>query len=70
MGGVPDILDHGKAGIVVEPRSPQSLASALKKLVDDKDLITTLSEKSYKRAREVYSHAKFIDSFESLLELK
>ncbi len=70
VGGIPDILDDGAAGILVEPRAPQQLADALYKLIIDKELREKISMLALRRGNEVYSHSKFIDSFKLLLDLK
>lgn len=70
VGGIPDILDNGVAGILVEPKAPQELAEALYKLITDNNLREEIATRASERAREVYSHSKFIDSFECLLGLK
>lgn len=70
VGGIPDILGDGVAGVLVEPKSPQQIADALYKLIIDDDFREKISMQAFKRSREVYDHTKFIDSFESLLALK
>jgi glycosyltransferase involved in cell wall biosynthesis len=70
VGGIPDILDNGVAGILVKPKAPQELAEALHKLIADNNLREEISTRASERAIEVYSHSKFIDSFECLLGLK
>jgi glycosyltransferase involved in cell wall biosynthesis len=69
VGGIPDILGDGVAGVLVEPKSPQQIADALYKLIIDDDFREKISMQALKRSREVYDHSKFIDSFESLLNL-
>ena len=70
VGGIPDILDHGKAGIVVAPKAPVELANALKTLLDDHGLVERLSKQASIRARSVYSHSACIESYKNLLGLK
>jgi glycosyltransferase involved in cell wall biosynthesis len=70
VGGIPDILNHGKAGIVVAPKAPMELATALKSLLDDHGLVAKLSEQASMRARNVYSHSACIESYKNLLGLK
>lgn len=69
VGGIPDILDQGRAGIIVSPRAPLELADALRLLLDDRDLVASLSDQASKRARNCYSHVACIESYKSLLEL-
>lgn len=35
VDGIPELLEHGRAGVLVPPRDPQALADALRALVDD-----------------------------------
>jgi glycosyltransferase involved in cell wall biosynthesis len=70
VGGVPDILNHGKAGIVVAPKAPIELAKAMKVLLEDNDLVENLSEQASIRARSVYSLHECVESYKNLLGLR
>ena len=70
VGGIPDILDHGRAGIVVSPNAPLELANALKSLFDDNELVERYSKQAAMRARNIYSHSECIESYKRLLGLK
>lgn len=70
VGGIPDILDHGQAGILVEPKAPQELAKAMGALLDNPERIETLSRQASNRARKVYSHLACMESYERILGLK
>ena len=70
VGGVPDILDHGRAGIVVAPKAPIELANALKALFDDNGLAENLSKQASMRARSVYSLYECVESYKNLLGLR
>ncbi|MFV0633102.1 glycosyltransferase family 4 protein [Demequina sp.] len=37
VGGMPEVLEHGRAGLLVEPRDPQALAAALRPLMTDRE---------------------------------
>ena len=39
VGGITDILDHGKAGLLVDPKNPKQIASAIERLIRDGDLV-------------------------------
>lgn len=52
-GGVPSLITHGVDGLLVPPRSPQALASALAEVAQDPDLAIRMSGAA--RARAVSS---------------
>jgi len=53
MGGVPDVLTDGVDGVVVPPEDPDSLASAIRSLVDRPDRRTELAAAARARAEEL-----------------
>lgn len=42
IGGIPEVIEHNKTGILVPPRDSTAIASALKRLIDEPSLRTTL----------------------------
>ena len=38
VGGIPEVLDHGKAGWLVEPGNPEQLAIAIKECIENREL--------------------------------
>jgi glycosyltransferase involved in cell wall biosynthesis len=44
VGGIPDVVTDGETGILIEPNSPEILASRLKSLLNDRDLRSHLGE--------------------------
>ena len=69
IGGIPDILNDGKAGLIVEAHNPVQLADALLNLLDNPRLMDELSRNAFSRARDVYSHRKCIDSYLQILDV-
>ena len=49
---MPEILDNGRAGIIVPPRDVEALASALRKLMADAELRRSLGERAKRRFEE------------------
>lgn len=43
-GGVPDLIQHEKTGLLVEPKNPRSLAEALLRLLEDRAVAARLGE--------------------------
>ena len=61
VGQCPEVLDHGRCGIVVPPRSPQRLAAALSQLLESSELRAQLGQRFLERAEQCYSAEAAID---------
>ncbi len=46
VGGVPDIVEHGKSGLLVSPGDVQGLASALLRVLDNQTLAASLADEA------------------------
>ncbi len=55
VGGVIDIIDDQKTGILVPPSDPASIAEAAIKIFKDVQLSRTLAENAYKKVKEKYN---------------
>jgi len=55
VGGVIDIIDDQKTGILVPPSDPASIAEAAIKIFKDTQLSRTLAENAYKKVKEKYN---------------
>lgn len=67
VGGVPDILDHGSCGVLVEAQNPEALADALAKLVEDAPRRHELGRLARERAERNYTLAEAVASYRELL---
>jgi len=54
-GFVPQLLDHGKAGLLCDINSPQEIAQTVSKLLGDQTLERSLIAQGYQHARDHYS---------------
>jgi len=45
-GGSPELIEHGKSGLIVRSKSAEEIASAIRKLFDDADLLAEIKEKA------------------------
>jgi len=48
-GGIPEVVENGKTGLLVSPREPEALAAAILKLADDRALARRLSDEGLRR---------------------
>lgn len=64
VGGTPELLDHGRAGVLVPPSDPGALASALGAMVDDRAARVRFASIARERIRTSYSEESVLDAYE------
>lgn len=52
VGSVPDLIEHGKSGLIAKRRSADSLADAVERFICDDDLRTACMKTGFQRVRE------------------
>jgi len=67
VGGIPGIVQEGVNGLLVEPEDPESLFSALARVIDDEDLRDGMRERNVERARN-YTADAMADAYERLYQ--
>jgi glycosyltransferase involved in cell wall biosynthesis len=67
-GAVPWTLDFGKAGMLVDVRSPEKVAAAMLTLVQDSELRKRLSVAGYRRTRRHFGIEAVADAYERKYE--
>ena len=55
VSGIPELIEDGGTGILVEPESPEALARALEKLIGDPALRRRYAEAGRRRVEEMFS---------------
>jgi len=69
-GGVPEIIDNGKTGLLFEPESANDLTVQLSKIIDDNNFCESLAKAGKVDADERFSEGKhfkkLVDIFETL----
>jgi glycosyltransferase involved in cell wall biosynthesis len=63
VDGIPDILHHGRTGLLVRPEDAQSLADALIRLRDDVAWRRELGEAAKKWAMERFNWSNIADQY-------
>jgi glycosyltransferase involved in cell wall biosynthesis len=65
IGGIPEIIDDGVNGYLVEPQSPQQIAEKVLQLFLDKELLITLGRNARQKA-ETFSVEKYVENLETV----
>ncbi|MFQ5628468.1 MAG: glycosyltransferase [bacterium] len=66
VGGTPEAVLNGENGMIVPSRDIDSLAAALKEIVEQRNKIAVYGKNSRRRAEQAFSLGKQISSFEAL----
>ena len=66
VGGIPDILDHGNCGILVDPNNPIQLSNAILELMRNPVLMSRMKALARFRAETEYNISQSVSSYLSL----
>ncbi len=55
VGGIPEIIENGKEGVLISRRNPEDFGRAVLELLDQKEKVKKMVEKARKKVRENYS---------------
>lgn len=66
VGGVPDLVRHGKTGLLVPPGDAPALAKALGMLLLDEGLRGRLATEAYGEVQERFSFAQTLEQYEAV----
>jgi len=67
-GGTISLIDHGRNGLLVEPRNVDALAAALTVLLENRDQVIQMGASTQREAALKYSHTSQCASWERLFE--
>lgn len=74
VGGLSELLEHGRSGLLVEPRSPEALTQGLNKLLADKELRNILGQQARQVVMDGFQWkdvaVRTIEVYDRLLEAK
>ena len=66
VGGIPDVIEDGRTGTLVEPRDPDALAAAVLSLLDDPGAATAMGQRAAEAATHRLTREASARAFESL----
>ena len=61
VSGIPELIEDGVTGLLVEQRDHEALAAAVARLMRDPDLRRRLGQAGLRRVRSRFSHSRGID---------
>jgi glycosyltransferase involved in cell wall biosynthesis len=68
VGGIPEIIEHGRNGLLVPPGDPQALAVAIQELIDDPERARVLAVNARQTAFERFSAEAMASAYMALYE--
>ena len=66
VGGIPEIIEDGVSGLLVPPRDPAALGSALIRLIEDPELAARMAARAHETLCERFSFSRVLQEFQSL----
>ena len=66
VGGIPELIDHGRNGLLVPAGDPEGLATALMRVLTDPTYAAALASAARATIEQRYSFARMVSDFESL----
>lgn len=68
VGGIPNVLDNGRAGVLVDPALPRSLADGIIHVIQDCGLKEELVSNAYNRLVSNYSSRKMAEGYSNIYQ--
>ena len=66
VGGIPEVIEHEKTGLLIDPKHHISITKALKTLVIDTELRSTVADNLHTRVRSEYGLQSMVEKTEAL----
>lgn len=66
VGGVPEAIEDGRTGVLVDPASPRDLADGLTRVLDDPELGERLRKEADRRVRESFDISTMVRAIEGV----
>lgn len=68
VGGIPEVVQHDKTGILVSPEDPTALAGAIERLIKNPDEMERMGKAGYEMVKQQYNWERSLDMMSELYE--
>jgi glycogen(starch) synthase len=68
IGGLPEVVEDGKTGLLVTAKDPQALAAAMAKFVQTPDLAAQMGRCARARAEQIFDFERFVTAYERVYD--
>jgi glycosyltransferase involved in cell wall biosynthesis len=68
VGGIPEIIEDGVTGLLVPPHSPEELAQAIIKILQNPEMARQMGEAGRRRAEERFSAKQYVTKIQAIYE--
>ncbi len=68
IGGIPEMIEHGKNGLLIKPNDTLSLVKAIEKIIHDNTFAKEIGDKARDKALKDFNIDNYIDNMTALLE--
>ena len=65
-GGIPEIIEDGKTGLLFEPANPPAIFAAIDKLLSNQELAEKMVKNAYQQVNEKFNLSKMVKAYEKL----
>jgi glycosyltransferase involved in cell wall biosynthesis len=66
VGGIPDLIDDGVHGYLVEPQDPAALGDAIARVLDDPEEARRMGERARERRRREFDIDVMVENLQNL----
>ena len=66
VGAIPDVLEDGVTGILVNSKDPEAISEAIIRILEDHDSALSMAQKGFERVRDDFSSEKMASKYLSL----
>lgn len=68
VGGIPEVIENGTSGLLVEPDEPEALAVAIERVLTDRSLANALGERLFERVESEFTWGRAFSAYKKLAD--